>query len=86
MTSKVATRWQLFNSQDEINQVTKQRILDAAKKPSRNTIAFSSFWQEGQRPKVFMNYWLSQSQIGVNGTFTIMMTVACLSTIPSVIA
>jgi 6-phosphogluconolactonase len=31
MTSNVATRWQSFNSQTEINQSTTQRILDAAK-------------------------------------------------------
>lgn len=51
MTNKAATRWQLFNSQDEINQVTTQRILTAAKQAISKYGSFLIVLAGGSTPK-----------------------------------
>lgn len=50
MTSNT-TRWQLFNSQEMINQVTTQRILDAANKAIRKYGSFLIVLAGGSTPK-----------------------------------
>jgi 6-phosphogluconolactonase len=50
MTSN-ATRWQLFNSQDDINQATTQRILDAAKEAIAKHGSFLIVLAGGSTPK-----------------------------------
>lgn len=51
MTSKAGTRWQLFHSQDEINQVTTQRILSAAKEAIDKYGSFLIVLAGGSTPK-----------------------------------
>src|SRR4051812_21708195 len=51
MTSKQATRWQLFNSQADINQATTQRILDAAKEAIAKYGTFLIVLAGGSTPK-----------------------------------
>lgn len=50
MTSN-ATRWQLFNSQEMINQATTQRILDAANEAIRKYGSFLIVLAGGSTPK-----------------------------------
>lgn len=50
MTSN-ATRWQLFNSQEMINQATTQRILDAANEAIRTYGSFLIVLAGGSTPK-----------------------------------
>lgn len=50
MTSN-ATRWQLFNSQDDINQATTQRILEAAKEAVAKHGSFLIVLAGGSTPK-----------------------------------
>ncbi len=50
MTSN-ATRWQLFNSQDDINQATTQRILEAAKEAIAKHGSFLIVLAGGSTPK-----------------------------------